>query len=157
MSRICLSPALAALAGLLLMVAALSACGEDPSAPQAPDPDRTVEFLVPAPTATRVPAPTATPAPTAIAVPTPEEFALTATTATTWGDAFSTFTGPQQDCIRDALGQNQLNSFLRKTIMTSEIDDYSNLTGRSSPAWTPRRPPPCIRAYWPCTSRRVWG
>ena len=50
------------------------------------------------------------------------------TTATTWSDAFSTFTGPQQDCIRDGLGQRELNTFLRKTIMSSEIDDYSNLT-----------------------------
>ena len=50
------------------------------------------------------------------------------TTATTWDDAFSTFTGPQQNCIRGALGQPELNSFLRKTIMTSEMDDYSNVT-----------------------------
>ena len=50
------------------------------------------------------------------------------TTATTWGEVFANFTSTQQDCIRDALGQSELDSFLRKTIMTSEIDDYSNLT-----------------------------
>lgn len=136
MTRSRLSPALAALAGIFLMAAALNACGADPADPRTPDPDQTTQFLVPAPTETRIPvptvtatpAPTASPVPTATPVPAPEEFDFTVTTATTWRDAFSTFTGPQQDCIRDALGRSQLNSFLRKTIMTSEIDDYSNLT-----------------------------
>ena len=117
-----LSPVLAALAGILLMVAALNACGDEPAALQTPDPDQTIQS--PAPTATPVPTPT----PTATPVPAPEEFAFAVTTATTWGDAFSTFTGPQQDCIRDALGQRQLNSFLRKTVMSNDINDYSNLT-----------------------------
>ena len=129
MSQSHLSPALAVLAGILLMAAiALSACGEESAITPAPDPVRTIQFLVPAPTATRVSVPTATQAPTATPAPAPGESALTVTTATTWGDAFSTFTRSQQDCVRDALGQPVLNSFLRKTIMTSRLDDYSNVT-----------------------------
>ena len=137
MTKSRLRPVLAVLAGILLMAVAvsLSGCGEEPDPTWTPDPERTIQFLSPAPTATNVPVPTATPAPAPTATsapmatpaPAPGDFALTVTTATTWGDAFSTFTGPQQDCIRDALGQPGLNSFLRKTIMTSEIDDYSNL------------------------------
>ena len=136
MSKSRLILVLAGLAGILLIAVPLSACSEEVATPQTPDPDRTIQLLVPAPTATGVPVPTATPTPAPTATPAPmaslappeEEFATTVTTSTTWGDAFSTFTHPQQDCIRNALGQPELNSFLRKTIMTSEIDDYSNLT-----------------------------
>ena len=136
MNKSRLSPALAVLSGILLTVI-LIACQEDPATPRVPSTPPTLTVAptpTPAPTATRVPAPTATQtpiatsAPTATSVPTPEEPAFTATTATTWDDAFATFTGHQQDCIRDALGQRQLDSLLRKTIMTSQIDDYSNLT-----------------------------
>ena len=135
MSKRHLTPAaLAALAGILLIAAALGACGEDPDAPWTPNPDRTMQFLVPAPTASRFPVPTATTGPTATPAPTPtlvaypEEIAFAVTTRTTWRHAFSNFSGIQQECIEEGLGQPQLDSFLRKTIMSSHIDDYSSLT-----------------------------
>ena len=134
MSKRHLIPALAALAGILLIAAALGACGEDQDAPWTPNPDRTMQFLVPAPTASRFPVPTATTGPTATPAPTPtlvsypEEIAFAVTTRTTWRHAFSNFSGIQQECIEEGLGQPQLDSFLRKTIMSSHIDDYSNLT-----------------------------
>ena len=78
-----LFPMLTFLAGIFL-IAALSACGEDPAVPQTPDPDLTIQFTSPVPTATRVtaatatpaPAPTATPVPTATPAPTPWEVAF---------------------------------------------------------------------------------
>ena len=38
------------------------------------------------------------------------------TAATTWGDAFSTFASPQQDCIRNALDPGQLDALAGKPI-----------------------------------------
>ena len=90
--------------------------------------------LLPAPTASQFPVPTSTKEPTATPAPTPtlvsypEEIAFAVTTRTTWRHAFSNFSGIQQDCIEEALGQPQLNTFLGKTIMSSHIYDYSNLT-----------------------------
>ena len=144
MNKSRLSPAVAVLSGILLTVI-LIACQGEPATPRVPTTTPTptaaqklapMPKLTPASTATRAPAPTATATPdptatptrTATLVPAPEKFAFTVTTATIWGEAFANFTSPQQDCVRDALGQSELNSFLRKTIMTSEIDDYSNLT-----------------------------
>ena len=138
------SPAVAVLSGILLMVI-LIACQEDPATPRVPTTTPTptatqtlapMPTLTPAPTAKRAPAPTATATPDPATTPTrtatlvvaPEEFTFAVTTAITWGEVFANFTSTQQDCIRDALGQSELDSFLRKTIMTSEIDDYSNLT-----------------------------
>ena len=138
MTRSRLSPTLTFLAEIFL-IAVLSACGEEPTAPQAPDPDRTIQFLVPAPTATRVPMPTATttpaptttrvPAPTATptttpvspgtAVPVPKEFAFAVTAAATWGDAFSTFTTSEKDCVRDTLEPGRLDAFAGKPIHSS--------------------------------------
>lgn len=71
---------------------------------------------------------TATPDSTPIPSPGPQarlllEFADSMTAETTWAQAFAVFTRPEQDCIRGALDQHQLDSILEESIMTTQAEN----------------------------------
>ena len=104
MSKSRLSPVLAILAGILLMVL-LIACRGEPATAQAPTPTRSL-----APTVTSMPAPTLTPAP-AIAV-TPEEFEDSITMEPTQESTRIIFEGTHEFVTEDLLEAHKVEPYL---------------------------------------------
>ena len=103
----------------LLAAIVLGACSDD----QQETP--TIRAVKPAPTATLVPTPepsptpTATPQPTSTPTPMPA-FSLDVTQDTTWQEAFDAFTPSEQDCIRDAVDDDELAAFLRMPVASDD-------------------------------------
>ena len=95
-----------AVLGVLLLIAALSACGESPA-------------LTATPTATHTPMPTPippspTPEPPAAAI---AELDISIASDTVWREVFATLTTAEQSCIRNALG-DELEPALGRPVMS---------------------------------------